>query len=97
MAGITHADLLDLSERMLAAARAGDWDAVAELEADRGLHITTLPTTDPEALPLLKTLLAHTEEVRELARQQRERLGEDLGQHQHRHRALSAYLHAGFE
>lgn len=97
MVEITHADLLDISERMLAAARAGDWDAVAQLEADRGLHISTLPTTDPAVLPLLKTLLAHTEEVRNLARQQRERLGEDLGQHRHRHRALSAYLHAGFE
>lgn len=92
-----HAELLNISERMLAAARAGDWDAVATLEAQRSGQLSSLPAHEPAALPLLKQLLAHTEEVRELARQQRERLGDDLGLHRHRHRALSAYLHAGFD
>lgn len=92
-----HAVVLELSERMLAAAREGDWNAVAALETERSEQITGLPMTEAQSLPVLKTLLVHTEEVRELARQQRDRLGEDLGQHQHRHRALSAYLRAGVE
>ncbi|AIF49204.1 flagellar protein FliT [Dyella japonica] len=97
MAESMHAALLALSERMLAAAHAGDWDAVALLEAERGQGITSLSIAEPGVLALFRTLLAHTEEVRELARCQRERLGADLGEHQHRHRALSAYLVAGAE
>ena len=97
MADTTHAQLLDLSERMLAAARAGDWETVTSLEAQRSQQIVSLPVAEADALPLLRQLLAHTEEVRELARCQRERLGADLGEHQHRHRALSAYLVAGAE
>jgi flagellar protein FliT len=97
MDNVMHAVVLELSERMLAAAREADWNAVATLEAERSQQIAQLPMTELQSLPLLKTLLAHTEAVRELARQQRDRLGDDLGQHQHRHRALSAYLRAGVE
>jgi flagellar protein FliT len=97
---MTHAvytAVLEVSARMVAAAHADQWDLVASLEAERSAQIATLPVTEADALPVLKTLLTHTEEVRELARQQRDRLGTDLDQHQHRHRALSAYLHAGVE
>jgi flagellar protein FliT len=97
MDNTTHTAALELSERMLVAAREGDWNAVASLEAERSEQIARLPMTEAQSLPVLKTLLTHTEEVRELARQQRDRLGDDLGQHQHRHRALSAYLRAGVE
>lgn len=97
MVETTHALLLELSERMLAAARAGDWETVTALEAQRSQQIVSLPVVEADALPVLKQLLAHTEEVRELARRQRERLGADMGEHQHRHRALSAYLVAGAE
>ncbi|WP_082121172.1 flagellar protein FliT [Dyella japonica] len=97
MDNATHTVVLQLSERMLAAAREGDWNAVATLESERSDEIARLPMTESQSLPVLKTLLAHTEEVRELARQQRDRLDDDLGQHQHRHRALSAYLRAGVE
>lgn len=92
---VSYEQLLDLSERMLAAARAGDWDAVAALEAERGQGIVALPNDDAAVLPLLRQLLAHTEEVRALAGRQRDRLGSDLEEHPHRHRALSAYLVAG--
>jgi len=94
MADVIHAELLALSERMLAAARAENWDAVATIEAERARQIALLPT-EQGMLSLFKQLLAHTEEVRELARRQRQRLGTDLEEHQHRHRALSAYLTAG--
>lgn len=97
MVGTLPSGLLELSERMLAAARSGDWDAVAVLETERSQQLSSLPVNEPAALPVLQSLLAHTEEVRALAGQQRDRLGEDLGLHKHRHRALSAYLHAGFD
>jgi flagellar protein FliT len=97
MADTAYAAVLALSARMVAAARQDQWDAVASLEAERSAQIAALSINDVDALPVLKTLLTHTEEVRELARQQRDRLGSDLDQHQHRHRALSAYLHAGAE
>ena len=97
MAGTPHNELLELSERMLAAARSGDWDAVASLETERSQQLSSLSVTEQAALPVLQSLLAHTEEARALAGQQRDRLGEDLGLHKHRHRALSAYLHAGFD
>src|SRR6516225_11332611 len=91
---VTHTSLLDISERMLAAARANDWDAVAALETERSRQLHALPAESAGTLTLFRTLLAHTEEVRALAGRQRELLGDDLGQHQHRHRALSAYLNA---
>jgi flagellar protein FliT len=94
---MAHDDLLALSERMVAAARRGDWNAVATLETERGSVITGVPVTEPSSLPLFRTLLAHTHEVRDLAQRHRERLGDDLNQHQHRHRALSAYLNAGID
>ncbi|WP_201313877.1 flagellar protein FliT [Dyella sp. EPa41] len=84
--------LLGISARMVDAARAGDWDAVVQLEAERSPLIAGLSLGDPSALATFKALLVHTEEVRALAKQQRERLGEALGEHQQRHRALSAYL-----
>lgn len=87
--------VVEISERMLAHARDGDWDAVALLEAQRGPMIAALSLQDAAVLPVLKLLLAHTHAVRELAEQQRGRLDEALGQHQQRHRALSAYLQTG--
>ncbi|HET6554913.1 MAG TPA: flagellar protein FliT [Dyella sp.] len=89
--------ILDISARMLAAARAGDWDAVARLESERRCVLEQVRLDGPAALPVLKTLLAHTEAVRSLAGQHREQLGEALGQHQQRHRALSAYLQASLD
>jgi flagellar protein FliT len=94
---MAHETLLEISACMLAAAREGDWDRVATLEAERGALIAAVSTMDPASLPVLKTLLAHTEEVRQLAGRQREHLNDAMDQHQHRHRALSAYLHAGHD
>lgn len=90
---MTH--VLQTSERMLAAARSGDWDTTSALEAERSEAIAALDMSANGALELIKTLLAHTEEVRGLATEQRDRVNVDLQQHPHRHRALSAYLHAG--
>ncbi|WP_172461716.1 flagellar protein FliT [Dyella jiangningensis] len=85
-------ELLGISARMVDAARGGDWDAVVRLEGERSPLIAALSLSDPAALATFKALLVHTEEVRALAKQQRERLGDALGEHQQRHRALNAYL-----
>lgn len=90
-------ELLAISARMVDAARAGDWDGVVRCEAERSPLISALSLSDPGTLATFRALLAHTEEVRTLAKQQRERLGEALGQHQQRHRALSAYLQAAID
>ncbi len=94
---MTENDILGISAHMVEAARAGDWDAVARLEAQRSPLVSALSLAEPGVLSTFRTLLAHTEEVRALAGQQRERLGEALGQHQQRHRALSAYLQAAID
>lgn len=87
--------LLGLSERMVDAARRGDWDDVCAMETERALALSGVAANDSASLPLFRALLAHTHEVRDLAAHQRQRLDNDLSQHPHRHRALSAYLHAG--
>ena len=87
--------ILDLSVRMLALAHAGDWEGVALLEVERGRLLDLLPASDPSMRETMKTLLVHNEEIRVLAGEAQERLGKAMDQHQHRHRALSAYLHAG--
>ncbi len=85
--------LLDASAAMLTAARAGNWGLVSTLEAERSRLLGLLPSGDPSALETLRTLLAHNEAIRALAGKARDDLGQELGQHQHTHRALSAYLH----
>ena len=54
MTGWTEA--VELAERELALVRAGEWDLVAEVSAQRGAHSTTLATPGPR--PLLERLAA---------------------------------------
>ncbi|WP_430391051.1 flagellar protein FliT [Dyella sp. 20L07] len=90
-------DILQISARMAAAARAGDWDAVSSHDAERSRLLQQLPVTDPSVGGTLKTLLDDNEEIRVLAAAAREAARQELGDHQHRHRALSVYLHAGVD
>jgi flagellar protein FliT len=90
-------ELLDVSAHMLASARAGAWEEVAAQSAERDRLLHLLPMADTSALETMKTLLAHNEEVKALAGKARDGLGEALGQHQHTHRALNAYLHAAID
>lgn len=91
----TMAEVLQVSTQMLAAARAGDWDSVAAHGAERSRLLELLPVTHPSAIDALKLLFAHNEEIRGLAGEARELASQALNEHQHRHRALSAYLHVG--
>ncbi len=90
-------DILDISAHMLASARAGAWDEVTAQSAERDRLLRLLPLADASALETMKTLLAHNEEVKTLVAKARNHLGEALGQHQHTHRALNAYLHAAID
>ena len=86
-------DILGISAAMLACAQAGRWDDVAAHGAERDRLLQLLPTSDPSALEILKTLLSHNERIKTLVGTARGDLGEELGQHQRTHRALNAYLH----
>ena len=44
----THA--VELAERELTLVRAGEWDLVAEVSAERGAHTATLATPGPRAI-----------------------------------------------
>lgn len=92
---MANEDILKISADMLAAAEAGDWDGVASHGADRSRLLELLPITDHAVIATLKLLLAHNEQIKVLADDARAGVGEALGQHQHRHRALNAYLGAG--
>ena len=50
------AQAAELAERELALVRAGEWDLVAEVSAQRGAHAATLATPGPRLL--LERLLA---------------------------------------
>ncbi|WP_266184027.1 flagellar protein FliT [Dyella humicola] len=82
---------------MLASARAGAWDEVTSQSAERDRLLRLLPLSGTSALDTMTTLLAHNEEVKTLVAKARDDLGEALGQHQHSHRALNAYLHAAID
>jgi len=90
-------EILDVSAHMLASARAGAWDEVTAQSAERDRLLRLLPLAGASALETMTTLLAHNEEVKTLVARARDELGEALGQHQHSHRALSAYLHAAID
>jgi flagellar protein FliT len=89
--------ILDVSTRMLALARAGEWTEMASLDAERQRLLASLPMTAMSVGDTLSTLLAHNEEMRTLATEARSQAGEALDQHQQRHRALSTYLHVGID
>jgi hypothetical protein len=50
------AHAVELAERELALVRAGEWDLVAEVSAERGTQMASLPTPGPR--PLLERLAA---------------------------------------
>ncbi|RDI97727.1 flagellar protein FliT [Dyella solisilvae] len=90
-------ELLRVSTEMVSLAQAGAWGDVTAQEAERARLLAQLPVADPAQRQTLQNLLAHNEQILQLAGAARDALGEALGQHQQRHRALSAYLHAGID
>lgn len=86
-------EILEVSTRMLALAKASAWDDLTGHAAERDRLLQLLPVTDPSMADTLKVLLAHNEEVKRLVGGARDDIGQALGQHQRTHRALNAYLH----
>jgi hypothetical protein len=94
MSEAPHPDLqraLDLSGRMLAAARAGDWAAATEHqgECDRLLRQATV---NAAGLMALRQLYRDQQELLGMAAQARQATGGDLVRQRLNHRAVSAYI-----
>ncbi|WP_266171295.1 flagellar protein FliT [Dyella subtropica] len=92
MSGLAHA--LQLSTQMLECARRGEWERVAELEAERAAALTSLVEAEPAAV---HTLLEQNRELTLLTAAARGEIGRAMGEQRHAHRALNAYLGAGVE
>lgn len=95
--GTAYGEILQTSADMLAAAQAGDWEGMTAHAQERSRLLEMLPISDLAVAGTLQILLAHNEQMRGLASVARDNALQALGEHQHRHRALSAYISAGDE
>lgn len=92
--------LSQLTDRMLEAARAGEWDKVVALESDFSRQVQTLPTIDAGStlspasrehkVRLIHAILANDREIRDLASPWMSHLSALLNSHGNR-RKLAAY------
>ncbi|MBB6247280.1 hypothetical protein [Rhodanobacter sp. A1T4] len=88
-AGLQRA--LDITLQMLAASADGQWQQVAELEAERQPCIRQ-HGDDQRSRELLTTLHQHNEHLLKRADVAREALERELSQHKYNHRALNVYI-----
>ena len=82
---------LALTRAMLEAARAGDWEQVVALEAERQPLAMQPATPDEDGMRQLGDLLALDRELRELVTQARDAAGGQWQAEQDRARAIAAY------
>lgn len=83
---------LSISEDMVAAANAGEWDRVSTLQNDCDACLRDgFPTNDAARERLLAVQEAYNT-LRLLTYAAREKTADQLGQHRQSHRALAAYL-----
>lgn len=88
---------LRLSEQMLAAANASEWDSLSALHDDcDALLRKELPAGDTTRAQLFSIQTAY-EAVRLLTESARETTASQLGLHRQNHRALNAYLQSSDE
>ena len=88
MAGVQS--LIDLTRRMVAAARNGEWDELQSLSAMRETLLAAY-SARPEETTELGELKRLDDTVLGLARRRREELGQTIGERQHRAAAVRAY------
>lgn len=81
---------LELSRRMLEAAKAEAWPQLLELEATRE-PLLTQSFTDPDDRAGLEQILSYDQQLRELVGQARDQAAEQWQQEVDRSRAISAY------
>jgi hypothetical protein len=82
---------LALTRAMLDAARAGDWEQLVALEAERQPLAMQPVAQDEDSVRQLGELLALDREVRELVTQARDAVGGQWQAEQDRARAIAAY------
>ncbi|MGN2247601.1 flagellar protein FliT [Frateuria sp. GZRR35] len=82
---------LTLTRAMLEAARAGDWEQLVALEAERHPLVMRPVTQDGDSVRQLGELLALDRELSALVTQARDHAGEQWQVGQDRARAIAAY------
>jgi hypothetical protein len=90
-----HASLeraLAVSGSMLTAARAGCWDKLPGLDAERRPLLHASHPRDTRSRELLQQLLARNEEILGLAARARAAAAGALGRHSYAHQALRTYV-----
>lgn len=92
LTSLQHA--LTLTVEMIDAAAHDNWTLVAELDEQRQVHLQHVQagTLDPQCRETLQVLQAHNHALLERAEQVRDRVGQQLSQHQYNHRALQTYV-----
>ena len=92
LVSLQHA--LALTVEMIDAATHDNWTLVTELDERRQLHLQPVQTTmlDPQCRETLQVLQAHNRALLERAEQARDRVEQQLSQHQYNHRALQTYV-----
>jgi predicted proteasome-type protease len=83
---------LQLGNRMLVAADAGDWTDVAALQAECDVLLRHEHAADEATRTALLELQRQHQSVTALAGHARDVIAQELGRHRHNHRALNAYL-----
>jgi hypothetical protein len=85
---------LALTADMGEAASDGNWTRVAELDAQRQLHLQRMHagSLGPQHRTALAALQAQNRALLERAQQVRDDVEQQLSQHQYNHRALRAYV-----
>lgn len=89
-AGLERA--MRLGRQMLEAAAAGEWERVGALHPECDALLRREHAPDEATRAALQTVQQQHLELTRLAAQARAAAGSALGQHRHKHRALSAYL-----
>lgn len=88
--GLEHA--LQLGNRMLGAADAGDWASVTTLQAQCDALLRHDHMAGEATRAALLELQRQHQRVTALVGQARDVIARELGRHRHNHRALNAYL-----
>ncbi|GLQ93739.1 flagellar protein FliT [Dyella acidisoli] len=85
---------LALTVEMIDAAAHDNWALVTELDERRQFHLQQLQagTLDSECRETLQVLQAHNRTLLECAEQVRDKVEQQLSQHQYNHRALQTYV-----
>lgn len=81
-----------LTEQMLQAAGASDWERVASLDSERQPMLAAVDKPDPQWREWLTALHQQNQQVLALATGAREQVERQLGRHRYNHRALNTYI-----